>query len=40
MKPNIAKIKIEIDSESDPFFVAKFEYFISYILDVMKIFLI
>jgi hypothetical protein len=26
MKPNIGKIKIEIESENDPFFVAKFEY--------------
>lgn len=25
-KPNISKIKIEIESENDPFFVAKFEY--------------
>jgi len=25
VKPNIGKIKIEIESENDPFFVAKFE---------------
>lgn len=31
MKPNISKIKIEIESENDPFFIAKFEYFIGYI---------
>ncbi len=26
MKPNIAKLKMEIESDNDPFFIAKFEY--------------